>query len=119
MFTQKTDRLDFKTFQPLEEVTAMSASIVERTANSITVQIQILLSPSSLLDSEEWIQSALNEAGSLATGEAIQKFDTNGLMARSKYFAMFTNAAMVVKRTVLWRLTVELFSPQPPSLPSN
>jgi hypothetical protein len=78
MFTQKTDRLDFKTFQPLEEVTAMSASIVERTANSITVQIQIPLSPSSLLDSEEWIQSALNEAGSLATGEAIQKFDTNG-----------------------------------------
>lgn len=56
----------------------MSASIVARTANSITVQIQIPLSTSSLLDSEESIQAAINEAGTLATGEAIQKFDTNG-----------------------------------------
>jgi hypothetical protein len=54
------------------------ASILERTANSITVQIQIPLSTSSLFDSEESIQTALNEAGTLATGEAIQKFDTNG-----------------------------------------
>jgi hypothetical protein len=57
---------------------AMSASIVARTGNSITVQIEIPLSPSSLLDSEESIQAALNEAGTLATGEALQKFDTNG-----------------------------------------
>jgi hypothetical protein len=56
----------------------VSASIVERTSNSITVQIQIPLSTSSLLDSEESIQAAINEAGTLATGEAIQKFDTNG-----------------------------------------
>jgi hypothetical protein len=56
----------------------VSASIVARTANSITVQIQIPLSTSSLLDSEESIQAAINEAGTLATGEAIQKFDTNG-----------------------------------------
>jgi hypothetical protein len=54
------------------------ASIIERTASSIVVQIQISLSANSLLDSEEAIQTALNEAGTIATGAAIEKFDTDG-----------------------------------------
>jgi hypothetical protein len=31
-----------------------------------------------LLDSEETIQTVLNEAGTLATGEALKQFDTDG-----------------------------------------
>lgn len=78
MFEGKADRLEFREFLSIEEGRAMSASIVARTANSITVQIEIPLSSRSLLESEESIQTALNEAGTLATGEALQKFDTNG-----------------------------------------
>jgi hypothetical protein len=56
----------------------MTASILERTAESVTIQIQIPLSPRSLLESEETIQQALNEAGTLATGESLKQFDTDG-----------------------------------------
>jgi hypothetical protein len=40
----------------------MTASILERTAASVTIQIQIPLSSRSLLESEETIQPILNEA---------------------------------------------------------
>lgn len=56
----------------------MSASVIERTTDSIVVQIQIPLNTNSLLDSEESIQMALNEAGTIATAEAILQFDTDG-----------------------------------------
>jgi hypothetical protein len=48
----------------------MTASIVQSTTESITLQITIPLSQ-SFLDTEETIQSVLNEAGTLASGEAL------------------------------------------------
>jgi hypothetical protein len=50
----------------------MNASVIERTTDSIVVQIQIPLNTNSLLDSEESIQMALNEAVTIATAEAIR-----------------------------------------------
>src|SRR4051812_35995621 len=55
----------------------MPARIVERQENAVTVQISIPLNR-SMLDTEEAIQKALNEAGVLATGEALEQFDTDG-----------------------------------------
>ncbi len=55
----------------------MAALVVEREENSITIQIQVHLSR-SMLDSEEAIQQALNEAGVLATTAALEQFDTDG-----------------------------------------
>ena len=56
----------------------MAASIVEKNAEFVTIQIQVPLITSSLLESEETIQRALNEAGTLATGEVLKQFDTDG-----------------------------------------
>ncbi len=56
----------------------MTASIIERTTESVTIQIQIPLSARSLLESEETIQQVLNEAGTLATGESLKQFDSDG-----------------------------------------
>jgi hypothetical protein len=55
----------------------MPATMVERTETKVTIQIEVTLSR-SMLDSEEAIQLALNEAGVLATGEALKQFDTDG-----------------------------------------
>src|SRR3954463_3802909 len=56
---------------------ATSATIIERQETSVTVQVTIALSR-SMLDTEEAIQQALNQAGVLATTEALQQFDTDG-----------------------------------------
>ncbi len=55
----------------------MAASVIAREENSITIQIQVRLSR-SMLESEEAIQQALNEAGVLATTAALEQFDTDG-----------------------------------------
>jgi hypothetical protein len=55
----------------------MSATIIERQENSVTIQITVPLT-GSMLDTEEAIQRALNQAGVLATGEALGQFDTDG-----------------------------------------
>src|SRR5947209_7254901 len=55
----------------------MSAAIIERQENSVTVQVTIPLSR-SMLDTEEAIQQALNQAGVLASAEALKQFDTDG-----------------------------------------
>jgi hypothetical protein len=55
----------------------MSATIIERQENSVTIQVTIPLSR-SMLDTEEAIQQALNQAGVLATAEALGQFDTDG-----------------------------------------
>jgi hypothetical protein len=55
----------------------MSATLVASRDSSITLQITIPLTR-SLLDTEHGIQQALNEAGLLATTEALQRFDTDG-----------------------------------------
>src|SRR3954471_8407575 len=56
---------------------SMSATIVERQEDSVTILISIPLTR-SMLDTEEAIQVALNMAGVLASGEALGQFDTDG-----------------------------------------
>src|SRR4051812_50195707 len=56
---------------------AMSATIIERQETSVTIQVTIPLSR-SMLDTEEVIQQALNQAGVLASAEALKQFDTDG-----------------------------------------
>jgi hypothetical protein len=55
----------------------MSAAIMERQENTVTIQVSIKLTR-SMLDTEEAIQQALNEAGVLASTEALKQFDTDG-----------------------------------------
>jgi hypothetical protein len=55
----------------------MSATIIESNGERVTLQITIPLSQ-SFLETEETIQSVLNEAGSIASGEALKQYDTNG-----------------------------------------
>jgi hypothetical protein len=55
----------------------MSASIVARSETSFTVQVVIPYA-SSMLDFEQTIQERLNQAGVVATEEALQQFDTDG-----------------------------------------
>src|SRR3954447_429532 len=55
----------------------MSAAIVARTDSAFTIQVEIPYH-SSMLDFEEVIQQRLNEAGVLATTEALQQFDADG-----------------------------------------
>jgi hypothetical protein len=55
----------------------MSASIVARSETSFTVQVEIPYA-SSMLDFEQAIQERLNQAGVIATQEALQQFDTDG-----------------------------------------
>jgi hypothetical protein len=55
----------------------MPASIVSRSQSSFTLQIEIPYG-TSMLESEEAIQHAVNEAGVLATEEALGRFDTDG-----------------------------------------
>ncbi len=55
----------------------MGGVVIERQENSVTIQIQVSLSR-SMLETEEAIQQALNQAGVLATTEALKQFDTDG-----------------------------------------
>ncbi len=56
----------------------MSAKIISEKAGKLTLQVEIDLDANSMLNSEEQIQSALNELGLLATAKALGQFDTNG-----------------------------------------
>jgi hypothetical protein len=55
----------------------MSATIVNKTADSLTLQVEIKFNR-SMLDAENAICDALNEAGTLATGNFLKRFDTDG-----------------------------------------
>ena len=55
----------------------MSATIVSQTGTQLTLQITLSLD-GSMMQMEETIQDALNEAGILATGKALEQFDTDG-----------------------------------------
>lgn len=55
----------------------MAAKIISQSKKSIIIQFEVNIS-SSMLDSEESLQRSLNEAGSLATGEILKTFDTDG-----------------------------------------
>lgn len=56
----------------------MNSKILKRTGNKLTLEVEVLLDPNSMLNSEEQIQLALNEAGMLATQTALSQFDTDG-----------------------------------------
>ena len=55
----------------------MSATVVARSQTSFTVQVEIPYG-SSMLDFEQTIQDRLNQAGVVATQEALHQFDTDG-----------------------------------------
>ncbi len=55
----------------------MSATLIDRQDNFVTIQVRVPLTR-SLLDTERAIQQALNQAGLLATTEALKQFDTDG-----------------------------------------
>jgi hypothetical protein len=55
----------------------VSAAIVARSETSFTVQVEIPYG-SSMLDFEQVIQDRLNQAGVVATQEALRQFDTDG-----------------------------------------
>jgi hypothetical protein len=55
----------------------MAVSIIKQNTDSITLQITIAFTR-SMLDSENAIQGAVNEMGSVATGELLKTFDTEG-----------------------------------------
>ncbi len=56
----------------------MNTSIIESNEKFVTLQITIPLS-NSFLETETRIQTVLNEAGTVASGEALKQFDTDGL----------------------------------------
>lgn len=55
----------------------MDAKIIARSETGFTVQVEIPYGK-SMLESEELIQTQLNKAGSLATGESLLRFDADG-----------------------------------------
>lgn len=55
----------------------MSAKIQGQSENEIILEVRIPVSQ-SMLDGEVLIEQALNEAGILATGEVLKRFDTDG-----------------------------------------
>ena len=55
----------------------MAAKIIRKEGKKLIIEITVDLED-SMLDSEEAIQAVVNEAGSLATEEALKQFDTLG-----------------------------------------
>lgn len=55
----------------------MSVTIVESNAEFVTLQLVVPLQK-TFLETEETLQSVLNEAGTKASGEALKQFDTDG-----------------------------------------
>src|SRR5438094_898065 len=55
----------------------MAVSIITQDNDSITLQVTIPFNR-SMLDSENTIQNAINELGTVATGELLKTFDTEG-----------------------------------------
>jgi hypothetical protein len=55
----------------------MSTTIVSHTENTLVLNIEIRLD-GNMMQMEENIQDALNNAGALATGKALEQFDTDG-----------------------------------------
>ena len=56
----------------------MDAKIVKRSEKSYVIEVEIPYGK-TMLESEELIQQQINKAGSLATGESLLQFDTEGL----------------------------------------
>ena len=65
----------------LRECTQVAAKIKSRTDNTLVIEMTIPLG-GSMLEAEGRIEQALNEAGTLATGELLKGFDTDGSAIR-------------------------------------
>jgi hypothetical protein len=74
----------------------MSASLISKNQDRLIIQIEIPLGK-SMLEGESWIQDALNEAGTLATGELLKQFDTDGSPIEIGSFKM-TSKGLVTKQ---------------------
>ena len=55
----------------------MSAKIVSRNDDKLTLQVEVDIS-GSMLEAEEKIQAACNAVGALSTEKALEHFDTDG-----------------------------------------
>lgn len=55
----------------------MTASVISVDGDVLTLEVKIRLS-GSMLEAEENVLAALNEAGGVATGKALERFDTDG-----------------------------------------
>jgi hypothetical protein len=55
----------------------MTSKLISVEKNTVKIEVEIELGR-SMLESEDKIQAALNEAGSMVTGEALKCFDTDG-----------------------------------------
>ena len=55
----------------------MTAEVITANEDEVVLQVRFKLS-GSLMEMEEAIQLAVNEVGSLATHQALKKFDTTG-----------------------------------------
>lgn len=67
----------------------MAAKLIKKRDGRVVIEVDISLSK-SMLDCESSIQDSLNEAGLIATREALQQFDTNGdpiIVGNQKYYA--------------------------------
>ncbi len=53
------------------------AQLIARTGNELTIEVKVTID-GSLLEAEDAIQNACNEVGLLATGKALENFDTDG-----------------------------------------
>lgn len=56
----------------------MSSKLIKQEGNKLILQLEVELDPSSMLNSEEQIAQALNEAGVDLSQAALKQFDTNG-----------------------------------------
>lgn len=56
---------------------SMQAKIISKTKDEITLSVKVRFNK-SMIQSERFIQTALNEAGNVATEELLQRFDTDG-----------------------------------------
>ena len=62
----------------MQQVYYKYAKLKENQGNTVKIELSIPLTGSSMLKTEEIIQNAVNEAGAIATGQAIKNFDSDG-----------------------------------------
>jgi hypothetical protein len=118
----------------------MAAKIIRKEGKKLIIELTIDLQD-SMLDSEEEIQAVVNEAGSLATEEALKQFDTQGEAIEiegkqwrskgreQKFYQtpygvvsvrdMFITTTDEEKRSALWSKPRALLAVQRPGLPSR
>ena len=56
----------------------MNSKILKKEGDNLTLQFEVPLDATSMLNSEQQIAKALNEVGLLASKEALAQFDTDG-----------------------------------------